>query len=142
MHTHCNYSDRRFPGYDDAGKKLDAGVHRKYIFGQHVADYMNELADDQEAFEKQFSRMSTSHRLNANSRSIAEYLKNGIKAEDIEKIYKNAFAAIRKDPTHTAKPKKDVPHKRFGRKKFNLAQRKNRVAQKKAAYLKTLEQEE
>ena len=35
-----------------------------------------------------------------------------------------------------------VAHKRFGRKKFNLAQRKNRVAQKKATFLANLNAEE
>ena len=60
-------------------------------------------------------------------------------ADNIESIYKKAFAAIRKDPTFTPKPKKDVPSKRFNRKKLNLKERKNNVAQKKASYLKTLE---
>jgi len=114
------HSDRRFPGYTD---KLDAAVHKKYIYGKHVADYMTELQEeDDEKFKEQFS----------------QYIKNGIKAGDIESVYKKAFAAIRKDPVHVAKPKKDVPHKRFGRKKMNLAQRKNRVAQKKATFLAKL----
>jgi len=118
------HSDRRFPGYADDSKKLDAAVHRKYIFGQHVADYMAELEEeDQEAYQVQFS----------------QYIKNNVKSGDIEGIYKKAFAAIRKDPTHAAGAKKEVAHKRFGRKKFNLAQRKNRVAQKKAAFLAKLQ---
>jgi len=117
------HSDRRFPGYEDGAKKLDAAVHRKYIFGQHVSNYMSELQEeDEDAFKSQF----------------AQYIKNGIKAGDIESIYKKAFAAIRKDPTHVSKEKKEVAHKRFGRKKLNLAQRKNRVAQKKATFLAKL----
>lgn len=116
------HSDRRFPGYDEEAKKLDAGVHRKYIYGLHVADYMKSLKDDEEAYKKQFS----------------QYIKNGVTADNIESVYKKAFAAIRKDPTFTPKPKKDVKSKRFNRKKLNLKQRKNNVEQKKASYLKTL----
>jgi len=118
------HSDRRFPGFDESGKKLDAAVHRKYIFGQHVADYMKNLeADNGEQYKTQFS----------------QYIKSNIKAGDIESIYKKAFAAIRKDPAHVSKAKKEVAHKRFGRKKFNLAQRQNRVAQKKASFLAKLQ---
>merc|ERR1712121_453580 len=47
-------------GYDkedgDDGK-LHADVHRQHIFGQHVADYMTHLMEeDEEAYKKQFSR--------------------------------------------------------------------------------------
>ncbi len=60
----CSFSsDRRFPGYDDDGKKLDAAVHRKYIFGQHVAEYMESLSNDQEAYQAQFSRLLLSSSL-------------------------------------------------------------------------------
>ena len=57
------HSGKRFPGFDkengDNGK-LDADVHRNHIFGQHVADYMNHLMEeDEEAYKKQFSRYST-----------------------------------------------------------------------------------
>jgi len=114
------HSDRRFPGFAD---KLDAEVHRNYIFGKHVAEYMESLEEeDGEAYQAHFSN----------------YIKNGVNASNFETIYKNAFAAIRKDPVRVNKPKKDVPHKRFGRKKFNLAQRQNRIAQKKASYLAKL----
>merc|ERR1712112_512108 len=37
------HSDTRFPGYDGEEKKLDTEVHRKHIFGGHVADYMRHL---------------------------------------------------------------------------------------------------
>ena len=132
-------SDRRFPGYADESSKLDAAVHRKYIYGVHVSDYMKELEEeDPEAFAAQFSRLLSSLSLSMYSPSLAEYVKNGVKAGDVETIYKKAFAAIRKDPVHVSSAKKEVAHKRFGRKKFNLAQRQNRVAQKKATYLAKL----
>jgi len=117
------HSDRRFPGYDADAKKLDAAVHRKYIYGVHVADYMKQLAEnDEEAYNTQFS----------------QYIKNGIKATDVETIYKKAFAAIRKNPAHVPKAKKDVKHKPFGAKKLTGAQRKEKVAALKAEYLASL----
>merc|ERR1712114_89131 len=42
------HSVKRFPGYDNEEKQLDAEVHRKHIFGVHVADYMRSLADEDE----------------------------------------------------------------------------------------------
>jgi large subunit ribosomal protein L5e len=50
-------SVKRFPGYSAEAKSYDAEVHRKHIFGGHVADYMKKLQeDDEEAYQKQFSR--------------------------------------------------------------------------------------
>lgn len=34
------HSEKRFAGFDKDGKQLDAEVHRKYIYGGHVAAYM------------------------------------------------------------------------------------------------------
>merc|ERR1712058_111527 len=57
------HSEKRFPGYDNESKSLNAEVHRDHIFGKHVANYMSTLAEeDEEAYKKQFSR----------------YIKNGI----------------------------------------------------------------
>lgn len=38
------HSSSRFPGYDIEAKELDAETLRKYIFGGHVAEYMETLA--------------------------------------------------------------------------------------------------
>lgn len=59
-------------------------------------------------------------------------------------MYKNAHEAIRADPTHVKKEdNKEHPltKKRWNRAKLTLAERKNRVAQKKASFLKKLEAE-
>lgn len=40
------HSDKRFPGYDPEGKSLDAEVLKKYIFGGHVAEYMESLEEE------------------------------------------------------------------------------------------------
>lgn len=77
-------SVKRFPGYDAESKELNAEVHRKHIFGVHVAEYMKQLAEeDGEAYKRQFSR----------------YIKNGITADSVEALYKKAHELIRADPS-------------------------------------------
>lgn len=123
---HIPHSVKRFPGYDAGTKKLNAEVHRQHIFGLHVANYMKELAEDEDALKKQFSR----------------YLKNGIKADGVEAMYKAAHKKIREEPEHksVAKKKPDgYKQKRWTRAKFTKSQRDDRVKQKKASYLKKLQ---
>ena len=38
------HSENRFPGYDVESKTLDTEMLRKYIFGGHIAEYMESLA--------------------------------------------------------------------------------------------------
>ncbi len=40
------HSDKRFPGYDPESKELDAEVLKKYIYGGHVAEYMESLEEE------------------------------------------------------------------------------------------------
>jgi len=104
------HSDKRFAGFKKDEKKLDAEVHRKYIYGGHVADYMRTLAEEEpEKYQSHFS----------------EYIKKGISADDMEEIYKKVHAAIRADPT-LVKSSKEPPktHKRFNLKKLTYEQRK------------------
>lgn len=118
------HSTKRFPGYDAESKSFDAGVHRAHIMGQHVADYMRALEkEDSEAFKRQFS----------------QYIKKGVSADHIERMYKDAHTAIRADPTEQKVEKAPPTKKRWTRAKLTLAERKNRVAQKKASFLKKLE---
>ena len=37
------HSEKRFVGYNRDDKSLDADTLRKFIYGGHVADYMNEM---------------------------------------------------------------------------------------------------
>lgn len=114
------HSERRFVGYDEEGKKADAEVLRKYIFGGHVADYMKLLAEEDEAkFNKQF----------------ALYVKAGIKADDLQNVWAKVHKNIRADPAHKASTKK-VPQtqKHYRKVKKSLAQRKDTVRQKIAAH--------
>ena len=40
------HSEKRFPGYDPESKELDAETLKKYIFGGHVAEYMESLEEE------------------------------------------------------------------------------------------------
>jgi len=118
------HSVKRFPGYDGEGGEFNAEVHRNHIFGKHVSNYMQQLMDnDEEVYKRQFS----------------QFIKEGITPDKVEAMYKKCHGAIRNDPTHTTKPKRELKTKRWNRAKLSLAQRKDRVKQKKAAYLKKLE---
>jgi len=120
------HSTRRFPGYDDEGGEFSAEVHRNHIFGKNVAEYMDQLQEDEEAFKRQFS----------------SYIKQGITSDKVEGMYKAAHEAIRDDPTPSANEKKVFKGKRFGRKRLTKAQRDSTVAQKKAAFLKKMEEDD
>lgn len=119
------HSPKRFPGFSEG--KLDAGVHKEHIFGGHVGDYMDKLEEEnEEAYKRQFSR----------------YVKNGVSSDNIEEMYKNAHAAIRADPALKPAAKKPVDKKRWTRAKISYAQRRARVAQVKASFLRAQEAEE
>ncbi|KVI01051.1 Ribosomal protein L5 eukaryotic/L18 archaeal [Cynara cardunculus var. scolymus] len=64
---------KRFAGFSKDGKQLDADVHRKYIYGGHVASNMRTLMEDEP--EKYHSHFS-------------EYIKAGVDPENIEELYK------------------------------------------------------
>ena len=77
------HSENRFPGFDVETKELDAETLRKYIFGGHVAEYMETLADDdEERYKSQFQG----------------YIDDEIEADGLEEMYTEAHAAIREDP--------------------------------------------
>jgi len=112
------HSERRFVGYKSEEKKLHADILRKHIFGQHVADFMKELkADDASTYERQFS----------------QYIKAGIKPDDVEALWTKAHKAIRANPLPAKKEKKTVAAKRYSRTPLTLSQRKDRVRQKLAS---------
>jgi large subunit ribosomal protein L5e len=116
------HSEKRFPGYDTENKKLDAEVLKKYIFGGHVSEYMESLEEeDDERFKKQF----------------ASYLEDGVGSEDMEEIYKNAYAAIREDPVFKPSDKtKDWSEesKKHHATRLNDAQRKEAIQAKIAKF--------
>jgi large subunit ribosomal protein L5e len=77
------HSENRFPGFDIESKELDAETLRKYIFGGHVAEYMETLADDdEERFKSQFQG----------------YVDDEIEADGLEELYQDIHKKIREDP--------------------------------------------
>lgn len=78
------HSEKRFPGYTRDTKDYDAEVHKGRIFGEHVADYMREMEeDDEENYQKHF----------------AKYLDIDVEADDLEDLYSKVHQSIRADPT-------------------------------------------
>ena len=85
------HNEKRFIGYDRDAKEFDAESLRKYIFGGHVGEYMEEMMEeDPEKYQVHF----------------AEYLKNGIEPEDLEDLYTSVHEAIRADPSAQKKERK------------------------------------
>ncbi|XP_010547178.1 PREDICTED: 60S ribosomal protein L5-2-like [Tarenaya hassleriana] len=110
------HSDKRFAGFNKESKQLDPEVHRKYIYGGHIADYMRLLNEDEpEKYQSHFS----------------EYIKRGIEADNMEALYKKVHAAIRADPS-VKKSEKQPPkeHKRFNAKKLTYEERKARLIER------------
>jgi large subunit ribosomal protein L5e len=65
------HSVKRFPGYSAEKKEFKADVHRRHIFGVHVADYMKQLkGEDEDAYKRQFS----------------QYIKAGITGETVRVV--------------------------------------------------------
>merc|ERR1711934_1002282 len=131
------HSEKKFYGYDPDEKSYDAAENRARILGGHVATYMETLQEDEpELYESKFS----------------QYIKAGVDSDGLEALYLSVHKAIRADPTPklTTKNKpakinkfeggvhytgKDGKTHFINRTKRSLAQRKNRVAQKKAHVL-------
>ncbi|KAI0394282.1 putative 60S ribosomal protein L5 [Xylariaceae sp. FL0594] len=77
------HSENRFPGFDMETEELDSETLKKYIYGGHVAEYMETLADDdEERYKSQFQ----------------QYIDDDIEADGLEDLYSEAHAAIREDP--------------------------------------------
>jgi large subunit ribosomal protein L5e len=103
------HSNKKFPGYNAEDDSFNAADLRSQIFGQHVANYMRELADDDdEAYKRQFSR----------------FIKAGVNADNLEALYTKVHAAIRADPSAKKSEKKSYkPKTRFNSPKLTYEQR-------------------
>jgi large subunit ribosomal protein L5e len=78
------HNHKRFPGYVRDTNVYEAEVHQQRIMGEHVADHMRELQeDDEEHYKRHFSK----------------YIENEIEADDIEDLFSKVHAAIREDPS-------------------------------------------
>jgi len=110
------HSEKRFVGYDDEGKALNAEVLRKHIFAGHVAEYMKKLhGEDPTKYEKHFS----------------QYIKAGIKPDGLEAAWSKAHQSIRADPSFKKSDKVLKPRPK--RIPLSLAQRRDKVKQKLTA---------
>ena len=118
------HSENRFPGYDIETKELDAETLRKYIFGGHVAEYMETLADDdEERYKSQFQG----------------YIDDDIEAEGLEELYQEAHKAIREDPfkkdeeaqgEKKSKEEWKAETKKYRQKKLSKEEKEQRIKEK------------
>ncbi|KFH46815.1 60S ribosomal protein L5-like protein [Hapsidospora chrysogenum ATCC 11550] len=117
------HSEKRFPGFDIETEELDADTLRNYIFGGHVAEYMETLADDdEERYQSQFQ----------------QYIDDDMEAETLEELYAEAHKAIREDPwkkVESDAPKKTKEEwkeisKKYKDKKLSKAEKEKRVQEK------------
>lgn len=119
------HSPNRFPGWDIEGEELDAELLRKYIMGGHVAEYMEELMDDD---EERFKSIFKS------------YIEDEVDAEDIEEIYVNAHEKIREDPSFKPTEKKFTKEqyaaesKKYRQVKLTKAERQAKIDKKIADF--------
>ncbi|KAJ4396663.1 60S ribosomal protein L5 [Gnomoniopsis smithogilvyi] len=114
------HSENRFPGFDMETEELDAETLRKYIYGGHVAEYMETLADDdEERYKSQFQK----------------YIDDDVEADGLEELYQEAHKAIREDPfkkVESSAPKKTkeewkAESLKYKTKKLTYDQKKERV---------------
>jgi len=78
------HNHKRFPGYDPDTKAYDPEDLKDHIFGGHVGQFMEMMAeDDEENFKKVFKA----------------YIDQDLSAEDLEGLYEGVHAAIREDPS-------------------------------------------
>jgi len=122
------HSNKRFPGYDTDAKEFDAETHCGYIFGSNIKEYMESLKEeDDETYAKQFSR----------------YIKEGIEPGQLEDLYSDVHEKIRADPSYNkVDNKKASEAKRWRPAKRSLAQRKDRIRQMKASFIRAIEADE
>lgn len=112
--VHVPHSQARFVGFNKEKGELDMEVFKNHLLGKHVADYMKSMKEeDEEKYKAHFSRA----------------IKGGIKPEDVEKMYKKAHAAIRKDPMPKKKEEKKFEAKKPKKLRTSRAQRRARGAQ-------------
>jgi len=133
---HVPHSTKNFPGFKAAEGKgaepeYDAEAHKDRIFGGHVKEYMEMLAEeDPTKYEAHF----------------AKYIADGKDADAMEDMYGDAHKKIRANPDAKAKKDKGIKHTRKGNEvtysngktavrsvKLSLKQRRAKVAAKIAA---------
>jgi len=101
---HVPHSIKKFPGYAPPEEKggegqYDAEAHKDRIYGNHVKEYMEMLAEeDPTKYEAHF----------------AKYLEKDINADSMEDMYTEAMQKIRDEPDREAKESKGITNTRKG----------------------------
>merc|ERR1712023_557222 len=136
------HNEKKFYGYDPDEKSYEADANRERLLGGHVAEYMNSLEEEEpEEFAEKFKK----------------YIEAGITADNMEETYLSVHKKIRESPEHVPtekkKPADPTLEKKDGgirytnaegkscfinRRGRSLAQRKDRVKQKKDFVLNSL----
>jgi large subunit ribosomal protein L5e len=114
------HNEKRFVGWTKE-EGLEAEVLKKYIYGGHVAEYMEEMEEeDPEKYNRHF----------------AKYLEEDIGADDLEDLYTKVHEAIRADPVHAKKARsKPADAKRWQPAKSTYEERKERLKAKLATLM-------
>jgi large subunit ribosomal protein L5e len=110
------HSEKRFIGYSSEDKKLDAEMLRKYIYGGHVAEYMEWLQEENgDKYQEHFSKAHA----------------EGIEPDALEDIYKEIHEKIRANPDPVKKERKAPSEKRSWKpKKLTYDERKANLKKK------------
>jgi large subunit ribosomal protein L5e len=140
------HNEKKFFGYDADEKEYDAEANRERLLGGNVKDFMESLQEEEpEEYEVKFKK----------------YIEAGVGPDELEDLYLSVHKAIRENPVHVPTEKKKPAdltlEKREGgirytdengkscfinRKRRSLAQRKDRVAQKKAFVINSLAEDD
>jgi len=90
------HSEHNYPGYDETKTCVDPEAHYNRITGKHIAEYMAAMKEENP------TKYAT---------HFADYVSAGVTAENIEKMYLDAFKMILADPSvvRTAR-RTDVTH--------------------------------
>jgi large subunit ribosomal protein L5e len=110
------HKPKRFPGNKAMPKKFDPKTLRRYIYGQHVADYMKLLQNkNPEKYKKHFSR----------------YIAAGISHDGVEKMWTGVHANIRANPVYTKVVREKTPKRiNVNNRKKSRQERNSKIRQK------------
>lgn len=122
------HSEKRFPGYSRDTKTFDAETHKSRIMGEHVADWMREMEEDDEDMYK---------------RHFSKYIEEGLAADDIEEKIESVMESIRANPARDkAAPFTAIDKSYKNNRKKAYDERKAASNAKKAAIRAAAEEEE
>jgi large subunit ribosomal protein L5e len=106
------HNEKRFAGYLTEEKKLDTELHQGYLLGRHVAEYAENLEEEEpEKYKRQF----------------AKYFENNINPTELEELIPEVHEKIRENPerqTTRRPPPPPEKRKRWKQRKLTTEERK------------------